>query len=183
MSSAGYHRIEALQRFGDIRRRAQICQLCKKIAKRPLTLLPFTPIHGRLPNPNGINRDLQEIPVAQIVGSLDRHTEFDRLFRPLRNSQRERWVNMWVMHMQSGWDPILVHQIGNLYFVEDGHHRTSVARASGLASIAAKVTEYPVSLHFDPLSPLTAILAQLDAIPVDNLVPVAAGVHPLVGNS
>jgi hypothetical protein len=125
-----------------------------------------------MPNTNGIHQGVQEIPVQQIVGSLNRATEFDRFFRPLHNSQRERWVNMWVMHMQGGWDPILVHQVGNLYFVEDGHHRTSVARVSGLAVIEANVTDYSVALHFAPTIPLAAILANLKVMTGDDLVTV-----------
>jgi len=167
MSSPSYHRIEALQKFENVRRRTLICQWCKKFARRPLTLLPFKPIHARLSYPNGIFRDTQEIPVAQIVGSLNRATEFDRFFRPLKNSQRERWVNMWIMLMQSGWDPILVHQIGDLYFVEDGHHRTSVARVAGLTDLTANIIDYAVPLHFDPYASLSTILARLDERAMD----------------
>jgi hypothetical protein len=36
-------------------------------------------------------------------------------------------------------------QIGNLYFVRDGHHRISVARALGQRSIEAKVTVWQVT--------------------------------------
>jgi hypothetical protein len=32
-------------------------------------------------------------------------------------------------------------QIGDVYVVEDGHHRISAARAAGLSQIAAHVTE------------------------------------------
>jgi len=37
--------------------------------------------------------------------------------------------------------PIDVYRIGDLHFVRDGHHRVSVARALGLDSIEAHVTE------------------------------------------
>ncbi len=179
MSSASYYRIEALQRFETTRRQVQICQFCKKFAKRPLTLLPFTPIHSRLNYPNGLHRSVQQIPVSQIVGSLHRAVEFDRSFRPLRDNQRERWVNMWVLQNQVGWDPILVHQIGNLYFVEDGHHRTSVARSAGLRSIAANVIEYPVSIDLNPYDSLESILARLDEIEVDRHAKVTGNIHPV----
>jgi hypothetical protein len=36
-----------------------------------------------------------------------------------------------------------VHKVGDHYYVEDGHHRVSVARALGIAFIQAKVWEYP----------------------------------------
>ena len=37
--------------------------------------------------------------------------------------------------------PIDVYRVGDLHFVRDGHHRVSVARAQGLATIEAYVTE------------------------------------------
>ena len=37
--------------------------------------------------------------------------------------------------------PIDVYRIGDLHFVRDGHHRVSVARALGLDTIDAYVTE------------------------------------------
>ena len=37
--------------------------------------------------------------------------------------------------------PIDVYRIGELYFVKDGHHRVSVARALGHKDIEAYVTE------------------------------------------
>jgi hypothetical protein len=140
-----------------------------------LNLLPFAPIRGRLSAANGIPRGIQEIPVAQIVGSLGRARDYDRRFRPLHDGQRDRWVNMWVMHKLSGWDPIALRQIGNLYFVEDGHHRTSVARAARLFGINADVTEYPVPLHFDTHASQETILASLEELAVADIVPAGRG--------
>jgi ParB-like chromosome segregation protein Spo0J len=36
-----------------------------------------------------------------------------------------------------------VHKVGDHYYVEDGHHRVSIAQALGMAYIQAKVWEYP----------------------------------------
>ena len=44
------------------------------------------------------------------------------------------------------WDPIVVHKVGEQYYVEDGHHRVSVARSLGRTFIEAKVWEYPVQI-------------------------------------
>lgn len=129
VNTSTYYRVEALQKFEDVRFRAQICQISMRLANRPVNLLPLAPIRGRLAAINRIPRGIQEISLAQIVGSLGRAADFDRHFRPLQDRQRDRWINIWAMHKLSGWDPIVVQQIGNLYFVEDGHHRTSVARA------------------------------------------------------
>jgi len=66
-----------------------------------------------------------------------------------------------VLHTQKGWEPILVHQLGGFYFVEDGHHRTSVARHLGLETIEAAVITYPVSISLDPNGSLEDILVSL----------------------
>jgi hypothetical protein len=175
MSTSSYYRIEALQHFEGARRRAQFCRLGMKLANRPLNLIPFAPIHDQLPITNGIPRGVQQVPLAQIVGSLGWASDFDRLFRPLHDGQRDRWVNMWVMQQLGGWDPIMVRQIGNLYFVEDGHHRTSVARASGLLGITADVIEYPIPLHFDTHASLATILVSLEKLAMTDVFPVVCG--------
>lgn len=52
------------------------------------------------------------------------------------------------LHSQLGLPPIEVYQVGDAYFVRDGNHRVSVARANGLHDIEAYVTriETPVSI-------------------------------------
>ena len=40
--------------------------------------------------------------------------------------------------------PVELIQVGDLYFVRDGHHRISVARAMGQEAIEAKVTAWHV---------------------------------------
>jgi hypothetical protein len=162
MSHSGYARIAAIDRFEDARRRAQINRLWDRLTKRRMMLLPFAPIQRMLFHPSGVYRGVQEIPVRQIVGSLTRASDFDRDFRPLHKNQRARWANMWALHMQKGWEPILVHQIGGLYFVEDGHHRTSVARSLGLVTIEAVVIAHPVSVSLNPNDSLDDILASLE---------------------
>jgi hypothetical protein len=162
INHSGYARIASIDRFEGARRRAQIKRLWERLTKRRKTLLPFAPIHSRLSYPSGVYQGVREIPVRQIVGSLTRASEFDRDFRPLHKYQRERWANVWALHAQRGWEPILVHQIDGLYFVEDGHHRTSVARDLGLDTIEAAVIAYPVSISPNPNDSLEVILASLE---------------------
>lgn len=162
MSHSGHARISANDRFEDVWRHEQINRLYERLTKRQKTLIPFAPIHSRLFYPSGINQGVREIPVNRIVGSLSRASEFDRDFRPLYKEQRERWANVWRLHKREGWEPILVHQIGDLYFVEDGHHRTSVARDLGLETIEAIVIAYPVSISINPDDSLEDILANLE---------------------
>jgi hypothetical protein len=96
----------------------------------------------------GSNRKLMgvsDIPVPEIIGTLYRHGDFDHQFRPLKKNLRDRWVNIYLLHEKEGWPPILVHKVGENYYIEDGHHRVSVARVLGMAFIEAKVWEYPAA--------------------------------------
>lgn len=170
MQNQSYLKVRAYHQFENIRRQAELSRLWNGLTGRSQTLLPFAPIRARLPQRTGIHRGVSEIPVAQIVGSVDRASEYDRSFRPLRDGQRDRWVNIDVLHATGGWEPILVHKVGNLYFVEDGHHRVSVARAEELAVIEANVIEYLVPLFCNVHDSLESVLKRLEHLEMgDNL--------------
>jgi hypothetical protein len=68
------------------------------------------------------NIGLNTIRVNEIVGTLNRRSDLS--------------LN------RDGWSPILVHKIGNEYYVEDGHHRVSIAWSMGMVYIEAIVWEY-----------------------------------------
>lgn len=87
-------------------------------------------------------RGLREIPVAQIRGSVGRVGDFDASFLPARPHLRERWARLdAAMRRGEAIPPIEVYQLAGAYFVKDGHHRVSVARQLGQATIAARVIE------------------------------------------
>jgi hypothetical protein len=55
---------------------------------------------------------------------------------------RDRWEQIaTAMRRGDSLPPVLLNKIGELYFVEDGHHRVSVARALAREEIDAYVTE------------------------------------------
>lgn len=84
---------------------------------------------------------VQTVPLAQIVGSENRAHDFDRSFAPLREHTRERWVSIAVLWYEGRYlPPVELVQIGNEYYVIDGHHRISVAKAFGDTTIEAYVT-------------------------------------------
>lgn len=81
------------------------------------------------------------IPLDAIVGSVDKFRDFDRRFRPTSARSRQRWERL-SRASRKGEEipPIEVYQVGDYYFVRDGHHRVSVARSLGLDVIEAQVT-------------------------------------------
>jgi hypothetical protein len=82
----------------------------------------------------------------QIRGSEGRSRYFDRDFNPLYDRARGRWLNIARARQQGKDLPLVVLvQVGDIYFVKDGHHRISVARALGQKAIDARVTVWQVS--------------------------------------
>jgi hypothetical protein len=130
----------AIHAFDSLRLRALGARIWAKLSRRKARLASFSERPRTSVNRKFVG--VQEIPIDKIVGTLGRETDFDHKFRPLSNHLRERWVNALISLSTEKWSSILVHKIGEQYFVEDGHHRISVTRAVGMAYIQAEVWEY-----------------------------------------
>jgi ParB-like nuclease domain len=86
-------------------------------------------------------RGATELPLDAITGSLEPHRagDFDSQFRPAPR-MRSRWLRIWMAEAAgASLPPIVVAPVSDGYAVVDGHHRVSVARARGAATIAAIV--------------------------------------------
>jgi hypothetical protein len=85
---------------------------------------------------------LQTIQLDTVAGTVDSGHDFDRGFRPTSNRVRQRWEGLDLARRRGvAIPPIDVYRVGDLHFVKDGHHRVSVARATGQKTIEAYVTE------------------------------------------
>lgn len=88
----------------------------------------------------------RSVPICQIRGSEGRCDDFDADFRPLQSHSRGRWVSVAVAQLKGVTLPAVdLIQIGDVYFVRDGHHRISVGRAMGQEIIDAEVTVWEVA--------------------------------------
>jgi hypothetical protein len=84
---------------------------------------------------------LQLVPINRIQGSEGRCEDFDADFRPLRGHTKDRWVGVAMAHSSEVALPAVeLVQIGDMFFVRDGHHRISVAKLFGQLEIEAEVT-------------------------------------------
>jgi hypothetical protein len=89
---------------------------------------------------------LKAVSLDHIIGSEGRSKDFDSQFRPLRTHTRARWCSVaWAHENDVTLPAIDLIQIGDSYYVRDGNHRVSVARASGQISIDANITELTVA--------------------------------------
>lgn len=83
------------------------------------------------------------VNVDMIRGTESRGDEFDADFLPTEEHVEQRWVSVaTAMLIDVTLPPVDLLKVGNNYYVRDGHHRISVARALGIKSIDAVVTEH-----------------------------------------
>jgi ParB-like nuclease domain len=101
---------------------------------------------------------IQPIPLASIVGTDSRSSDFDREFRPLRPELRSRRQRVAQMFPDGGFPPIVVSKLGAAYFVLDGHHRVAVARRLGMETIDAEVTELRALWQLGPDADVVELL-------------------------
>jgi hypothetical protein len=73
---------------------------------------------------------VRTVPLNRIKGSEGRSSDFDCDFNPLHTRTRNRWMSIAIARSQGSTLPLVeLIQLGEDYFVRDGHHRISVARA------------------------------------------------------
>jgi hypothetical protein len=141
---------DSLRNFDRARRKAFIQKMLSLITHKSLDLLPFEQVREQLRLRNRYFRGLQEIPLDQIVGSVGRYHDFTRTFLPRSSELRERWATVENRVKSGGLPPVELFKVGDAYFVRDGNHRVSVARAQNAPAIQAYVWEYPSLVPLDP---------------------------------
>lgn len=89
---------------------------------------------------------LQAVSLNRIIGSTGRAQDFDLAFYPRRKAYDERWINVAKARYRGvNLPPVVLFKVGEAYFVEDGNHRVSVARANGDKTIEARVIAFDTS--------------------------------------
>jgi uncharacterized ParB-like nuclease family protein len=165
-------------KFNAARRRAFIQDALAELSGRPENLLSFSDVQEQLhlSEPDQGAR-LEEIPLDKVVGSVGRYRDFNRAFLPRDQIDPNRWTRIERLRRQHSLPPIDVFRIGDVYFVQDGNHRVSVARARGDKTIQAHVVEIPVRVPLGPdTSPDDLILKSgyaefLEATSLDRTCP------------
>src|SRR3989304_1555280 len=79
---------------GDFRRarlRSLVNLVRSALSGRPRSLLAFDQVRERLHLGGPMYRGVRSVPLARIVGSVDRYRDFDRLFLPTQSHTENRW--------------------------------------------------------------------------------------------
>lgn len=129
--------------FSQARARAFWNDVAAFLRRRPNELLSFDAVRRALPIYGQSYRGVQATPVEKIVGTTtNRYFDFDRAFLPAQARTKSRWKKIDELRLRDvNLPPIQLYQVGEVYFVRDGHHRVSVARQMGQLYIDAEVIE------------------------------------------
>jgi hypothetical protein len=143
--STGMPGLDAQSDFLRARRRAALGAMVARLRGEPddvRLVLPYEEVVGALGYVSEHSAGTAVVPLDAIVGTVDRGRDFDRSFRPTSGRVRSRWEHIaTAMRRGEAMPPVDLVRVGQIYFVRDGHHRVSVARALGRADIDAMVTE------------------------------------------
>src|ERR1035441_8219112 len=143
--STGMPGVDAQHELLRARRRAPLARLAARLRGEPDdvgVILPYEEVVQALGFVSERPGGHQVVELEAIVGTVDRGREFDRSFRPTSARVRSRWeLIAAAMRRGESMPPVELVRIGEIYFVRDGHHRVSVARALGRTDIDAYVTE------------------------------------------
>jgi hypothetical protein len=130
--------------FHRARRQHELDRLVSWLRREPAdtSLLQFDEVVRVLGFAGEYYLGVRTIRLDTVVGTVEATRDFDRRFRPASDRDRERWEQLDLAERDGAViPPIEVYRVGGLHFVKDGHHRVSVAMATGQEMIDADVTE------------------------------------------
>lgn len=130
----------AEESYRRARRKAFWNAVLATLTGRPNQLLAWDEVKDKLQIGGQVYRGVQSVPLKQIVGSVNRYQDFDRVFLPTQEVTGERWRSISrAFYREEYLPPVQLYQLGDVYFVLDGNHRVSVAREQGKEFIDAEV--------------------------------------------
>lgn len=143
--------LDSNERFRRVQIGAQISDLLGLVRGKNTDLVSYEEVARRIKAYQQIEMGTQMVPLEKIVGSVGRYRDFTSEFLPRTGISKDRWTRVdRVLHSLQGYPPIELYKIGDVYFVRDGNHRVSVARANGLSHIEAYVTEIQTHIDLTP---------------------------------
>jgi hypothetical protein len=152
-------------------------QLWATIRGRSTYLLNLTDVTTGQPLVGRHYKGTQIVPIQQIRGSEGRSRDFDHHFQPLQGHTEGRWRSVALAFLTGvGLPPVQLIQVGEAYFVQDGHHRISVARALGQTYIDAEVVVWEVGSKPASARSKQALKPQIK--PVNCLPPAVCNFSP-----
>ncbi len=158
-----YIKHQAEEDFNRARNKALLNEIQNFLTPDKKKLLSFHDVKKILKPQNEVYAGMKTVPIERIVGSEGRYRDFDNHFFPRSSILKERWERVDEAHLNDViLPPIQLYEIGGLYFVRDGNHRVSVAKAQGVMDIDAEVislqSEIKIREGTDPANILDEVI-------------------------
>jgi hypothetical protein len=131
---------EALDLYRSVLWRARLRRWWSVLTRHPHSLLALRQSEALGTVRSSYSVGICAVPVRQIRGSENRSDDFDADFRPRQKRTRGRWLSIArACLMGVTMPPVELIQVHDVYYVRDGHHRISVARAMRQEYVEAEV--------------------------------------------
>lgn len=129
-------RVGAQQLFDQFMKAGRRQRRMAALLRRPTRIQALTGMEHARPRQAG----LRTVQIDTIHGTENRGDEFDVNFYPVKEHIENRWVNVAIAFLRGvALPPVKLIESNGEYYVRDGHHRISVARALGQDSIDAEI--------------------------------------------
>jgi uncharacterized ParB-like nuclease family protein len=115
------------------------------VMRRPIRLVDLGTVTRSMRVRNRHYAGVHSVKINLIRGSEGKVDDFDNAFNPMHERTRGRWLSVAKARLAGEeLPPVELIQVDQTYFVRDGHHRISVAKALGENYIDAEVIKWDV---------------------------------------
>jgi hypothetical protein len=120
--------------------RARLLRWWSRLTRHPHSLLNLNQVGTTVIVRDNHVVGVCTVPIRRIRGSECRSEDFDADFCPLQKRTQGRWLSIATARLMGAtMPPVELIHVGDIYYVRDGHHRISVARAMGQEYVEAEV--------------------------------------------
>ena len=148
--------------FAKARNKAFFNEIQHLLSPEEASLISLNDVKQLIRPINETYLGMKVIPIDKIIGSEGRYKDFDNNFFPKSSHLRNRWEHVDEAAIKSiTLPPIKVYEINGLYFVRDGNHRVSVAKARGTEFIDAEVVTLQSEIKLKKPNNMNDIVKQI----------------------
>lgn len=128
------------RRYGEVEPQAKFNRVRSLVNRKDYTLVALEEAAVPCGIPDRHYAGIKSVSISHIRGSESRGEDFDRDFNPVHERTAGRWMSVYLAWLDGVvLPPVELVQVGDAYYVRDGHHRISVAHALGIDYIDAEV--------------------------------------------
>jgi hypothetical protein len=136
----------AARKWRDARLLGQLGRAWSLLTGRSRRLLDLSTLRASSSLQGGHSLGIRTVAISKIRGSESRSEDYDTDWHPLQQHNEDRWLSVAGAYLRGvALPPVELIQVGDVYYVRDGHHRISVARACGQVEIEAEVTVWEMA--------------------------------------